>query len=169
MIAAFILVIASVAVQAPRGEPAEIVEIDGSRNPELIPEWSAWEFAFRTIAGGSKLIPTEVLVHLSAAEAELILEAALASQERDRACQARVQRLPAPTRASARQHNQRTREIQIECRWQTLDARDRLLEALEENPEGQQALVRWVESTKLVTRVTIPKGELAHFRQPQQE
>jgi hypothetical protein len=171
MLALIVLVVVPLAAQLPRFSdpaPSEYVHIDGSRNPEMIPEWSTWEFAFRTIAGGSKLIPTQVLQFLSGREAELLLEEALASQERDAACQARILRLkPLLTRETAKKIDERTREIQIECRWQTLHARDRLLAALEDNPEGQMALIQWVESTKSVTRVSVPKAELAHYRQPQ--
>ncbi len=31
----------------------EMVHIDGSRNPEMIPQWAIWEHAFRVIAGGT--------------------------------------------------------------------------------------------------------------------
>ena len=39
--------------------PPEYIEIDGSRNPELGPQWSTWGFAFRVITGGSRRIRPE--------------------------------------------------------------------------------------------------------------
>ena len=45
--------------QRPAGTSAqEMLQIDGSKNPELIPEWSAWGFAFRVFATGSRQLPT---------------------------------------------------------------------------------------------------------------
>ena len=61
--------------------------------------------------------------------------------------------------------NAKQREIQLACRQDTLQARDRLLERL--NPEGQAELIRFVEDKKAGTTVTIRKRELAHYLQPQ--
>jgi hypothetical protein len=61
--------------------------------------------------------------------------------------------------------NARQAEIQLDCRWQTLQTRDRLLQDL--RPEGQAALIAFVESLKAGTQVTVPRRELAHFQKPQ--
>jgi hypothetical protein len=146
--------------------PSEYVHIDGSRNPEMIPQWATWAFAFRVIAGGSRLIPTVVLGHLSEAEAAEVVKEATADQKRDAECQERVLRLrPLLLTERAAVINEKTREIQLECRWRTLRARDRLLARL--RPEGQIALIQWVESTKSGMEVSVPKRELAHYQQPQ--
>ena len=50
---------------AAGGQKVEWVFIDGAKNPELIPEWSAWEDVFSTIAGGRKLLPSRVLFRVS--------------------------------------------------------------------------------------------------------
>lgn len=146
--------------------PSEYVHIDGSRNPEMIPQWAAWAFAFRVIAGGSRSIPTVVLRHLSGEEAAEVLKEAAADQKTDAECQERVLRLrPLLLTERARVINGKTRAIQLDCRWRTLQARDRLLARL--RPEGQIALTQWVESTKSGMQVSVPARELAHYQQPQ--
>jgi hypothetical protein len=146
--------------------PSEMVQIDGSKNPELIPQWSAWQFAFRVIAGGPKVIPSVVLVHLSKDEADLVRAAAESDDKNDTECQARVLKLvPLLQTEEAVTINERTREINLECRSFTLKTRDRVLEGL--RPQGQAALIEWVESNKAGMQVSVPKRELAFFRQPQ--
>jgi hypothetical protein len=162
------ILIVLVAMQAQDGTPrfvipppSEMVHIDGRKNPEMIPEWAAWEFAFRVIAGGSRQLPTDVHRHVSKDDAALIVAEAVENQKRDKACQDRMVRLYARLQTESAD---KTREIQIECRWQTLYARDRVLAALQ--PEGQAALAQWVESTKETTQVTVAKRELAHYQRP---
>jgi hypothetical protein len=146
--------------------PSEMVQIDGSKNPELIPQWSVWQFAFRVIAGGTKAIPTEVLVHLSNEEANLLRATAEADEKNDIECQTRVLKLvPLLQTDEAATVNERTREINLDCRAFTLKARDRVLEGL--RPQGQAALNDWVESNKVGMQVSVPKKELSFFRQPQ--
>ncbi len=65
----------------------------------------------------------------------------------------------------ARLINERTQAINLDCRWQTLRLRDRVLADL--SPVGQAALTRYVEFTKAGIRVYVPKNELSFYRQPQ--
>ena len=159
----------SLSVQAPStsmGTPPEMIQIDGSRNPELVPQWSAWGFAFRVIATGSRQLPSSVDKVLSRDEAGLILREADAVQKIDRECQERVVRLHS---LLGKEKNQvlddKLREITVECRWATLHARDRTLEAL--NPDGAAALIAFVESTKTGTSFSIRKKDLPRFLEPQ--
>jgi len=151
----------------PSGAPRdEVVEIDGSRNPELIPQWAAWEFVFRVMGGGPRELPTTVYEVVSMEERALILAEAQAGLQRDKACQQRVEQLmPLVGKEKNSVINAKQQEIQLHCRWETLHARDRLLERL--RPEGQTALIGFVEDMKGGTRVTVPKRELAHYLQPQ--
>jgi hypothetical protein len=145
---------------------SEMVHIDGAKSPELIPQWHVWGFAFRVIAGGPKAIPSVVLVHLTKDEADLLHREAAVDQKNDEACQDRVLRLvPLLSTPEAKTVNEKTREINLDCRWQTLRARDRVLQGM--SAEGQAALTNWVESNKTGMRVSIPKNELDFFRQPQ--
>ena len=79
----------------PRGTqpPPETIEIDGSKNPELVPQWSAWEFAFRVMAGGSRELPTIVHLAVLADEEAMILREAETITKRAAACEARMGKL----------------------------------------------------------------------------
>ena len=145
---------------------SEMVLIDGAKNPEMIPQWHIWGFAFRVIAGGPKAIPSVVLIHLTKDEADLLHREAGNDQKTDEACQERVMRLvPLLSTPEAKSVNEKTRQINLDCRWQTLRARDRVLEGM--TAEAQTALTNWVESNKTGMRVSVPKSELDFFRQPQ--
>jgi hypothetical protein len=144
---------------------SERLEIDGRKHPELIPQWDAWRSAFGIIAKVSDL-PTDVLTHLSKEEAALVLQAARENGQNHLACEQRVLKLlPTLTTEEARFINERTHEINLDCRWQTLRLRDRVLAGL--GPLGQTALTQYVESTKAGMRVFVARNELAFYRQPQ--
>ena len=64
---------------AQRAQRIEWVQIDGTRHPEMIPEWSAWEDVFIKIAAGSRQLPTSVHTRVSPQEAELVLRESDAS------------------------------------------------------------------------------------------
>jgi hypothetical protein len=150
----------------PVTSPQEMLQIDGTRNPELIPEWSAWGFAFRVFATGSRQLPTAIYSVVSAEETALILKEADQVQKVDQDCQGRIVKLNA---LLGKEKNEvldtRLRELTLECRWATLHARDRLLEVLA--PEAGSALRAFVASTKTGTSLSIPKKDLARFLEPQ--
>jgi hypothetical protein len=77
----------------PGSSDFEIVHIDGRRNPEMIPEWSAWEEALTALAKGSGLLPDVLAAYFSTAEAALLRQEAKAHVERERDYHERVKRL----------------------------------------------------------------------------
>jgi hypothetical protein len=132
----------------------------------MLPEWAMWEYAFRLMAGGPKELPSSVHHVVSDAERAMVLAEADAHQRRDAACQGRILKLqPLVLTEPPDIVNAKQREIQIDCRWQTLHARDRVLERL--GPEGRAALIQFVESLKAGTKVTVSRRELAHYQRPQ--
>jgi hypothetical protein len=145
--------------------PSEWVHIDGSKNPELIPQWDVWRIAFHNYVLVADL-PTKVLRHLSNEEATLVMTAAKEDAKGLLGCQERMMRLqPLLKTEEAYQINEKTKEINLDCRWQTLHRRDKLLESL--TLEGRTALVNAVESIKAGMSVSVPRSELAFYRQPQ--
>ena len=147
-------------------QKVEWVFIDGARNPELIPEWSAWEDVFSTIGGGLKLLPTTVQQLVTQEEAGMILLESQASLKRTTDCNARLIALKsalAKERVSVQ--IQRSKEIRLECRWQNLYARDRVMAAL--NPAGRAALQDFADLMKVGTTFTIARSEISFFRLPQ--
>jgi len=147
-------------------QKVEWVFMDGAKNPELIPEWSAWEDVFSTIGGGLKLLPTSVLLQVSKAEADMLLLESEASLKRAADCNARLLALK-PVLATERVsvQIQRSKEIRLECRWQNLYARDRVMAAL--NPAGRAALQDFADLMKAGTTFTIARSEIPFFRLPQ--
>jgi len=144
---------------------AERVEIDGRKNPEMIPQWDAWHAAFEIMSRASEL-PTEILKQVSTAEASSIREAALENSRNFLALQQRVLKLmPTLQTEEAKLVTERTQAFNLEFRWQVLGLRDRVLVGL--GPPGQAALSGYVESLKAGMRVFVPKKELAFYRQPQ--
>ncbi len=152
----------------PASQPtgAEMLQVDGAKNPELIPQWSVWGYVFRLIAGGPRQLPTSVLRVVSKEEEALVIREADAVQKIDANCQARAVKaaalLDVETRAAV---DARVRAISLECRRETLHARDRVLAAL--NPEAAAALTAFAESTKAGTSISLPRKDLARFLEPE--
>ncbi len=144
---------------------SERLEIDGRKNPELIPQWDVWHAAFEIMSRASDL-PTEVLKTISAEEAALIRDAARENARNYQVAQERVLKLfPTLQTDEAKLVTERTQAINLEFRWQVLGLRDRVLAGL--NPSGRVALSGYVESLKAGMRVFVARKELAYYRQPQ--
>jgi hypothetical protein len=172
-VAALVVVWALPGVMAAAQAPAaagssrpEILQIDGSKNPELVPQWSVWGFVFRVIAGGPRQLPSSVLRVASKDEEALVMKEADGIQKVDADCQARLTKLVALlTVESMAAVDARVRETTVACRRQTLHARDRLLAGL--NPEAAAALMAFAESTKAGTSMSLPRKDLARFLEPE--
>jgi len=144
---------------------SERIEIDGRKNPEMIPQWDAWHAAFEIMASKSDL-PTELWKVLTKEEVTSVLAASKENAGNFLTCQQRVlQLMPTLQTEEARLINERTQAINLDFRWQVLRLRDRVLAAL--GPAAQTALSQYVESLKEGMRVFVPKKELAFYRQPQ--
>ena len=161
-----VAVTAHVPAQAP-SPTGEVVFIDGSKNPEMIPEWRVWGYAFRVFSGGRRELPTSVWFLVSKEETQRIMKEADAVQKSDADCAERAMRThgllkngESPKAVDAKMH-----AITVECRWKTLHARDRILEGL--NPEARIALIKFVEDCKQGITVTVPKSGLARYLEPQ--
>jgi hypothetical protein len=144
----------------------EKIEIDGARNPELIPQWSAWGFAFRVFATGSRQLPSTIYFAVSREEEASIMKEADQLQKIDRDCLGRLLKLhDLLGKEKDDVLDRKLRDLTLECRWATLHTRDRVLESL--RPDGAAALTAFVESTKTGTTVSIPKKDLARYLEPE--
>lgn len=163
---------ASAATAAPGPQPSpappqpDIVHVDGARSPELIPQWSVWGYVFRVVSGGPRQLPSSVVRLVSKDEEALVMREADAVQKVDAACQTRAAkaaaRLGIDTVASV---DAKVRAVSVECRWETLRARDRVLAGL--NPEAATALAAFAESTKAGTTISLPRKDLARYLEPE--
>ena len=164
---------ASVAAQAPPQQssprnpfvitpPSERLEIDGSKNPELIPEWYIWDTFFRQLHTAGT-VPTALSL---TANEERFLQMELEQYSKsNRQCQRDIERLrPMIGVAPVKDINEKQQAIQLECRRRSLEIRDRLLSGV--RPEASVAIAAWVENLKTGIEISVPKRELAHFRQP---
>ena len=144
----------------------EIVHVDGARSPELIPQWSVWGYVFRIVSGGPRQLPTSVLNLVSREEEALVVAEADAVQKIDAACQSRLARAAAKLGTGPiAVVDAKVREVSIDCRRETLRARDRILAAL--NPEAAAALAAFAESTKAGTSISVRKKDLARYLEPE--
>lgn len=147
-------------------QPPEMLQVDGSKNPELIPQWNVWGYVFRVISGGPRQLPSSVYHLVSREEEALVMKEADAVQKTDAGCQARAAKAVAllgqETMAAV---DARIRAISVECRRETLHARDRVLSAL--NPAAAAALAAFAESTKAGTSISVPRKDLARFLEPE--
>ena len=142
--------------------PSERLEIDGSKNPELVPEWYVWETFFRELHK-TGTVPSEL--NLTTNETRTLQMEVEQYHKNNLECQKQVESLrPLVGVASNSEVNQKQRAIQLECRHRTLEIRERLLGAV--RPETSLAVMSWVENLKSGIEISVPKRELAHFRQP---
>lgn len=142
--------------------PSERLEIDGSKNPELIPEWYIWETFFRQLHTAGT-IPSALT--LTTGEERFLQMELEHYAKNNQQCQKDIESLrPLVGVASNTEVNEKQRAVQLECRRRSLEIRDRLLAGV--RPEASVAIVAWVENLKARVEISVPKRELAHFRQP---
>jgi hypothetical protein len=102
---------------------------------------------------------------MSDADKRLVFAVAKAQSSRDAVCQDKVERLrPLLGKTPDSVINERTREVQLECRQASLDASQALMEEL--TPEGQTSMNAWLQSIKAGIHARVPKSELDHYRRP---
>jgi hypothetical protein len=157
---------AAQAPATPSSSQPEILHVDGAKNPELIPQWSVWGFVFRVIAGGPRQLPSSVLSLVSREEEALVMKEADAAQKVAAGCLARLAKTSALLGTeTVAVVDAKVRELSIDCRRETLHARDRVLSGL--SPAAAAALAAFAESTKDGTSISLPKKDLARWLEPE--
>ena len=142
--------------------PSERLEIDGSKNPELVPEWYVWETFFRQLHTAGT-IPSAL--ELTTDEERLLQMQLDRYSKSNEQCQKDIESLrPLLGVAPIKDINEKQRAMQLDCRRRSLEIRDRLLAGV--RPEASVAITAWVENLKTKIEISVPKRELAHFRQP---
>jgi hypothetical protein len=147
-----------------------MTEIDGGKNPELIPDHLIWRTTFVRLAEirrrGEEADLADLLP-LSKADLATLYTEVMKQRGRDEDCEARyrakeavlkTERTPASAAEAALD------EILIDCRTQVLDAADRVLDAVSD--EGRQILLDYHESHRRSTSVLVPQSQLKNFRLP---
>jgi hypothetical protein len=146
-----------------------VIEISGEKTPEQLPEYLVWKIGLRALAAIKKqnIAPALEELELSEADGEVVFAEGRAQQERDKECFERQERLTTMLKAAEAKPGRiasETRAIVIECRWATLDAKERMLAAL--SPDAQTAVVTWVLNQRRQISVSVHRADLEFFRQP---
>jgi hypothetical protein len=158
----------------------QTVTIDGKVTPDRIPEYVVWRHTFHLLKMASVDRLPDALAMLTTWEKDFVLrESAKIEQHlldcNTRKLQARepLQKLEAEgknpfaimTHAQIKVVDEAMWAIELQCRWDILTTRDRVLVRL--TPEAQTALRSFVDQRKEGISFTVPENGLARFRQPQ--
>ena len=154
---------------------SDIVVIDGKKNPSQIPEWLAWEHGFMRIAmlKGKETAFTQSLKEgLSREEFDLLeREASTQSERLDVAIKEAEplreeyeKRDPKDAKLMT-SLNARMQDVNVRYRRATLDARDRILQAL--CPESQSLVLSWIGELRADIVSRVQKSELERWRAPE--
>src|SRR5919197_1404007 len=146
------LVLAAVSVvhtqDKPVGSDADVITIDGSKNPDMVPNWAAWLEAFRFMAQPAapiEPIPTMIYLATSREQRALVRKEALFVMAKERELGQRALKLQDGLTAENLSERSETADLlEMQRRQAALDARNRLLAALP--TEGQIALREFAES-----------------------
>lgn len=163
--------------QAPAPDPAfsDILVIDGKKNPAQLPEWLVWEQAFIQIAmlkDKDTSITLTLKQGLSADEFDRLEQEAL---QQDRRLEKAVKEAePLQEQFTKRDPNDlkvmswlndQMQDLNVRYRHTTLDARDRVMQAL--RPESQQILYDWLGEIRASIVARVSKRDLERWRAPE--
>lgn len=161
--------------QTSASAASDILIIDGKKDPGQLPEWLVWEHAFMQIAmlkGKETSITLALKEGLSAEEFDLLEQEALAQDRRLEKAVKEAEPLqeqfkkrdPNDTKLMSSLNDQ-MQDLNVRYRHTTLDARDRVLQAL--RPESQQVLWSWLGEIRASIVARVSKRELERWRAPE--
>lgn len=162
--------VSSPGAQGRGGSPSDdpVVTIDGAKNPEQIPEWAAWQEAFRYMAQPAEPeipIPTRIWRVTSPEQRAWLRKEALRVLARDRELLARVLKLRDGLNAdNTGERSARVDALEMERRRAALEARDSVLVSL---PEAQVELRGFVEEVRKGYKLQIQKSKIPQFMLPE--
>ena len=154
---------------------SDILVIDGKKHPEQLPEWLVWEHTFMQIGmlKGKETSFTQSLKEaLSAQEFDLLEQEAvaqdrrleMAAKEAEPLQQQFKNRDPKDTKLMSSLNDQ-MQDLNVRYRHATLDARDRVLQAL--RPESQEAVLSWLGEMRAAIVARVSKRDLERWRAPE--
>jgi len=176
----WILVGLSVALGSPQASAnqpsgaSDVLFIDGSKEPEQIPEWVTWEHGFMALAGWKGRdsgINHDLRGQLTPAELDALERTAVAERERRTRFEAKADALrkaldvDSGRKEAAAAFDTQAFELELAYRRELLAARDRLLKAL--SADSQIVVQNWMNEFKHDISARVPKSELAHWRMPE--
>ena len=172
-----VLLSGSQTTQVPGTGPAasDLLVIDGKKDPAQLPEWLVWEHAFMQIAmlkDKDTSITLALKQGLAKEEFGLLEREALAQDGRLEKAVKEAEPLqeqfkkrdPNDTKLMSSLNDQ-MQDLNVRYRRNTLDARDRVLQAL--RPESQQVLSEWLGELRASIIVRVSKRDLERWRAPE--
>ena len=157
---------AALTPQAPR---PDLIVISGATEPEKLPEYLVWRNAFDILANAVQADRKIVLdsLKLTSSDREATHKEATAEAVREQECRVKQERVFQQAKKANLPLEKSTEQISfvvLECRYQVLDAKERLLAGL--SLEGRAELERWVLERRRGMKVFVQKHELEFFRKP---
>ena len=153
----------------------DLIEIDGAKDPSLIPEWLAWEHSFILLSdwhGKDSGFTHDLREALLPHEWELLDKEGLAHKTRQARRESRaakwLEKYPHETTtdpAAIAKANDEGFAIDLEYRREILDARDRLLAAF--TTESHVVLLNWLAENKSAISSFVRKSDLKRWRLPE--
>jgi hypothetical protein len=150
--------------------PPGMTELDGHKNPELIPDHVVWRMTFNFLAEVRKRgeeADIADLLPLGKADLDALYKEASNQRQRDDSCQARYRARETElveARTSSDKADAALDEVLIDCRTQVLDASDRVMDSISQ--DGRQILATYIERRRHSTSALVPQRELKNFRLP---
>lgn len=159
---------ASIAVTVQSGQPKTLI-IDGSKNPELFPQWFAWETFFQSWPMEYGRRATLLRQELGLSDQEVAYLQTEVKRFRD--AEGRLKRELRSTRVdllargkSEDQIRDATKEINLRYRHEVLDGRGRVFATLK--PESFKRVVEWIDGRLKGTTIRLRGRTLEYFQQP---
>jgi hypothetical protein len=161
--------------QTAGSAPSDIVVIDGKKNPSQLPEWLVWEHAFMQIGmlkGKETSFTQSLKEELSVQEYDFLEREALAQDRRVEEAAKEAEPLqeqyqkgdPRDVKLMSALNDQ-LQDLNLRYRRATLDARDRVLQAL--RLESQSAVLSWLGELRAGMVARVSKSELERWRAPE--
>jgi hypothetical protein len=163
----------STAVAQGQTKPSEKIDMDGSKNPQMIPRWVIWRNVFRVVnhlSSPNSRDPRSPYEQLDVSREDWNVILAEAKHQAEQEAQKTKEYEPIIQNLQAQKKT--VREIlaalapfELAERWEYLAGGDRLMEKL--SPESAVRLQRWIDEMIVRGfRMTMARYEYEHFRKP---
>ena len=166
---AFVLATAVLTAPAARHQHETSLTIDGSRNPEMFPQWYVWELAFQQLGQESKRtrFPLQKQLGLSDAEYKVVMDEVKVFNQLTETLRKELADTIAVATAARKNEEQirdATQVVDLNYRYKILEGRQRIHDQL---PRERLTLLRaWIDDIVRGTTVFLSGRAVRFFRQP---
>ena len=159
-----------------QSKPPEKIEIDGSKNPGMIPQWLIWQNTFDVVNHLAEPNPDDPLPpheRMGVPKKDWDVLLAEARHQAEQAAQVRKKLEPIIQKLKAQKKTlheifeaTEPNEIELEGRWVYLAGEDRVMALL--SPEGAIGLQKWIDRAIVrgLTMRPMDRSDYERFRKP---